>query len=112
MSEVIHLVRMDDYCTRKGIDKVNFIKVDIEGGEFGFLKGAEYVIRNNRKLILVVEMMEENFKEAGYSSKEIFEYLKGLGFTAYLPKSFPFGLKKIESISADYSDNIIFLRGY
>jgi hypothetical protein len=110
--QVIHLLTLDQYCNNNNINKVDVIKVDIEGGEFAFLKGAENIIRDNHKLILVVEMMEENFVAAGYSVKDIFSYLMSKGFKAYLPKSFPFGLKEITSISADYSDNVIFLRGY
>lgn len=112
LKEIIHLMRLDEYCNRNNIDKIDFIKVDIEGGEYGFLKGAEPIIKNSRKLILVVEMMEENFRDAGYTSKQIFDYIIGLGFKAYLPKAFPFGLKQIDSVSPSYSDNIIFLRGY
>jgi FkbM family methyltransferase len=112
LKEIIHLQKADDYCHQNKIEKIDFIKVDIEGGEFAFLKGAEMIIKASRKLILVMEMMEENFIEAGYTTKEIFDYITSLGFKAYLPKPYPFGLKRVKNVSPSYSDNIVFLRGY
>lgn len=111
-TEIIHLTKLDSYCNQRNIDKIDLIKVDIEGGEYAFLKGGESIIKNSKKLIMVVEMMEENFVNAGYTSEEIFDYIINLGFKAYLPKSFPFGLKNVKSLPVEYSDNIIFLRGY
>jgi FkbM family methyltransferase len=111
-SEKINLIPFDDYYSLNRIGKIDVIKVDIEGGELGFLKGAEKAIAENFRLIVVLEMMDEHFRAAGYSAGHLFDYMRNLGFTAYLPKPFPFGMVKVKGMPKNHFDNIIFLRGY
>lgn len=33
------MLRLDDFCAREGIDSVSLLKLDVEGGELGVLKG-------------------------------------------------------------------------
>lgn len=106
----IELKKFDEYYNDNNLKKINVIKVDIEGSELDFLKGAEYAIKQNKKLVVIIEMMQENFVKAGYKSQDITEFLFSRGFKAYLPKPFPYRLKKIETISETYMDNIFFIR--
>jgi FkbM family methyltransferase len=110
--ETIRVMKFDDFCNVENLENINLLKVDIEGSELPFLMGAEYALKQNQKLAMAVEMMDENCVSIGYTISELFQYIIGLGFKAYLPRPFPFGLKQVNSISRDYRDNIIFLRGY
>ncbi len=47
-SESIELVSVDDYCRQKGIDRIDLLKLDIEGNEYEALRGAEGMIRDGR----------------------------------------------------------------
>jgi FkbM family methyltransferase len=105
----IELKTFDEYYIQH-LSKIDIIKVDIEGGEKFFLEGATEAINRNKKLVMIVEMMNDHFLKAGYTSTELFKHIRNLGFDAYLPS--PFRLKKILEIPKDYMDNIIFLRGY
>ena len=102
---------LDDYCAEQGISGVQVIKVDIEGAELDFLKGASQTLAASPKLVMMMEIVEENCKRAGYTGAELFRYVKEAGFKAYIPKGWPFGLKPIEELPAHYHDNIIFLKG-
>jgi len=106
----INVTTLDKYCTEKGIDNVDIIKVDIEGAELDFLKGSASIINKSKNVIIIMEIVEENCLSAGYTSKDLFEYVVNLGFDAYLPKSWPFGMKKIETLPEHYHDNIIFIK--
>jgi FkbM family methyltransferase len=110
--ESIRLIPFDEYYFSNHIGQIDVIKADIEGGEMKFLLGAEKAIKKNCKLIIVLEMMDEHFRAAGYSSGELFTYMRRLGFEAYLPKPFPFGLTHTTRLPAAYFDNLVFLRGY
>ena len=44
----VPLVTVDAYCRDEGVDRVDFIKMDIEGGELPALRGAERTIREHR----------------------------------------------------------------
>ena len=41
----VEVVRLDDFITQKRIDRIDFMKMDLEGGEFEALKGATDCIR-------------------------------------------------------------------
>lgn len=50
------MITLDDYLQEHRIDQVNFVKVDIEGAEMMFLKGAEKLHRQTAPPILLMEM--------------------------------------------------------
>jgi FkbM family methyltransferase len=47
--EKIEISTIDNYCTKSNIDRIHFLKLDIEGHELKALKGAEHML-NNRKI--------------------------------------------------------------
>lgn len=47
------LATLDAFCTAKGIERVGFIKVDVEGHEYEVLEGATGVIRASRPILFV-----------------------------------------------------------
>ncbi|MBL4652633.1 MAG: FkbM family methyltransferase [Flavobacteriales bacterium] len=106
----IKVKTLDQYCEEKNIKNVDLIKVDIEGAEFDFLKGAKKIIDNSNELIIIMEIVEDNCIAAGYTAKEIYQYVINLGFKAYLPKSWPFGLRRVDELPDNYHDNIVFIK--
>ena len=46
--QVRDMLTIDEFCVRHSIDKVDFIKADVEGGEVGLVHGAEKIIRKYR----------------------------------------------------------------
>ena len=51
--ENIPTIRIDDFMGRQGIEKMDFIKMDIEGSELAALKGAEETIRKHRPKLAI-----------------------------------------------------------
>ena len=43
--EVVRLVALDEYCAGRGITKIDFMKVDVEGHEMEVLKGARRMLQ-------------------------------------------------------------------
>lgn len=58
---------------------VGLIKIDVEGGEAGVIKGALRIIRKYRPL-LAVEMIADHLKNGGTTREEIFAYLAEVGY--------------------------------
>lgn len=59
--EKVQMLTLDEFCSQHAIDKVDFIKVDVEGGEVGLVYGAEKTIRTFRpKLAIAVYHAPEN----------------------------------------------------
>jgi FkbM family methyltransferase len=56
-SQSVEAVTLDEYVQEKGIAKVDFLKIDVEGAEASVLEGATNVL-NRDKPILLIEMHE------------------------------------------------------
>lgn len=110
--ELIQLVPLDEYCEEKKILSADFIKIDIEGAEMECIKGAKELFSRSKKMGMVLEIMEDNCRKAGYTGEELFNKVIEMGFKAYIPKPWPFKLKPIDRLPENYLDNIVFLKGY
>ncbi|MBL4624214.1 MAG: FkbM family methyltransferase [Flavobacteriales bacterium] len=106
----IQTIKLDDYCKENKIDSIDVLKVDIEGAELDFFKGAREIISQSKTCIIIAEIVEENCIRAGYSASELYDFIIQLGFDAYLPKPFPFPLKRTMSMPPNYHDNLIFIK--
>jgi len=53
--ETIILRSLDDYCTANNIDKINFLKIDVEGNEFEVLVGAKRMLLENKINLIQLE---------------------------------------------------------
>lgn len=71
--------RLDDIAAEFPLADVDFIKCDIEGGEFGFLRGSESVLRRDRPTILL-EMLRKWAAAFAYHPNDIIEWMKPLGY--------------------------------
>jgi FkbM family methyltransferase len=76
---VVRLRKFDDVAVEAGLQRLDFLKVDVEGAEWMVLKGAEECIRRFRPVI-VAESSAGNFERAGYAPKDLYQYLESLGY--------------------------------
>ena len=74
--EEIETIRLDD-CFK---DKVDFIKMDIEGAEGLALEGMKETIKNSPNLKMVIEYQPEMLEKAGTDPREFLDTLKSFGF--------------------------------
>lgn len=68
-TETVTVVRLDDFFQEQNIQKVDFIKMDIEGAEPNALKGLEKIISECRPIILFENsntMTTEQLSKMGY----------------------------------------------
>lgn len=110
LSSEIDLITLDQFVKDNKINKIDLIKVDVEGGELRFLSGARESI-NHFKPVIIMECDWENSFSSGYDVSELFLFLKQLNYNAYIPKSWPFGLVRVDYIPRKFTDNIFFIYG-
>lgn len=67
-------VTLDRYAQERGIGRIDFVKIDVEGKEFAVLAGAEQVLRRDRPKLLV-ELLE---KPAPFHDRIVDDYRKSL----------------------------------
>jgi FkbM family methyltransferase len=63
----IECKRLDDVLADQGIDRVDLIKIDVEGAEHLCLKGAERLLSDSSKPIILMECDETLSRRFGYS---------------------------------------------
>jgi FkbM family methyltransferase len=78
----IRSTRLDDYF--KPGERVDLIKMDIQGFELHALRGAERVLTENPKVKLLLEFWPYGLRHAGASAEELLSFLRARGFTTYL----------------------------
>ena len=64
------------------LDRLDFIKADIEGWELALLRGGEKTLRRFRP-VLVIELLGQQLARAGDSIDDAFALLSELGYTAF-----------------------------
>jgi FkbM family methyltransferase len=75
------IITLDSYVEQHKIKKVDFIKCDIEGGEYLVLEGGMKTLKKFKpKLMLEITSAIEGF---GHKREEIFRLLNTLGYSAY-----------------------------
>ncbi len=61
-------------------EKIDVIKIDVDGGEIGVLMGAKQLMSNNPNIKVFTEIWAEGLKGAGYSCEDYLKVLADCGF--------------------------------
>ncbi len=77
--DYVTMTTLDSTLSELTIDRIDLLKIDIEGGELPCLKGAEQLLRRCHPMI-IVEVQGFSAKKAGWSVDELFSYLEGFGY--------------------------------
>jgi len=76
----VKLSTLDLFCAENGIEKLDFIKIDVEGHEWSVLKGAKATLEKFRPLCLV-EIEQRH--HIGVPISEITSWIEKLGYGVY-----------------------------
>ena len=91
------VVKLDDFKPVQTLQKLNFIKIDVEGAELPSLRGAENILRKH-KPILFIEGCKAWMKSFHYTPMEMDTFLTSLGYTNFkVVDKTTFNIKSIES---------------
>ncbi len=75
----IQVITLDSYVTENKIDKIDLIKIDVEGFEYNVLKGSKTVIDTFHPTFFI-ELDNDNLLEQGSSAKHLIELLVDSGY--------------------------------
>jgi FkbM family methyltransferase len=84
--EVNNLI-LDDYIHTRFIDKINLLKIDVEGWEVHALRGAMNSLTSGIVDAVYIEASTENLSRAGFSVEDCFSLLKDAGFHLFFFRS-------------------------
>jgi FkbM family methyltransferase len=78
----VAMVALDDYF--KPAERVDLLKLDIQGYELHALQGAKRIIKENPDIKLLLEFWPYGLKQAGANWAELIEMLEGFGMNIML----------------------------
>jgi len=84
----VQLLPLDQYVAQNNIQRIDAIKIDVEGAELRVFKGAAESIKRFKPRFIVYECVDEIAKDFGTSVAEINDYVVSLGYDLYRWGSF------------------------
>ena len=103
--ETVNILTLDEVVATHRIDRVDFIKADIEGWELRMLVGAQSTLVRDRPS-LMIEVDDSHLVRAGDTTREVFEHLFGLGYRGYKLSA---DLQKFERVPAPEDGDFFFI---
>ena len=100
--------RIDDVLDTLGISRVDFIKLDVEGGELAALQGATRLLKGASRPAILVEVQDLRTRPWGYHAREIVQHLVSLDYLWFVlgPGS---GLQPLPPDLETYDANLVAL---
>jgi FkbM family methyltransferase len=94
----VPMVALDDYF--KAGERVDLLKLDIQGYELHALKGAKRILNENPDIKLLLEFWPDGLKQAGVNWNELIEMLKGFAMNIMFVRAdglTPFEARKVRT---------------
>lgn len=81
VEEEVLVTTLDIHCNENKIPRVDIIKMDVEGEDYNFLKGASRVIDKNDDIIIIAELHHSG--RYGDQKDDIYEFITSRNFKMY-----------------------------
>jgi FkbM family methyltransferase len=79
----IEAVTLDHYLQKQGIQRVDFLKMDIEGWEPVAFQGATESLKNGSLPVIFVELSTVPLAEQGFTAEDLVRPLREAGYRLY-----------------------------
>ena len=109
------VVTLDSYMEENAVGDVDFVKVDIEGAEMMFLKGAGKLFAQKTPPIWLMEMALQQTKNFGYLPNDLIDFLRERAdYDFYIVDEHKTRLVKIDGFDENHvgANVICFPRGF
>jgi FkbM family methyltransferase len=74
---------LDEYISKKGIEHISFMKMDVEGWELHALAGARESLSAGKVRAAFIEVAPEALRRAGAHADKLLQFLREMGFDLY-----------------------------
>jgi FkbM family methyltransferase len=78
---------LDDYLEQHAISMVDLIKVDVEGGELDFFKGARKLLAQANSPVILCELEDIRSRTWGHTAKQTADFVRSFGYRWFRPLS-------------------------
>jgi FkbM family methyltransferase len=80
---MVKTIRMDDFVRHEALKRIDLIKVDIQGGEIDFIKGALHTL-SELEPDIVIEVSPSDLACLGKKPEDLIRLLEDIGYKCYL----------------------------
>ena len=103
------LVKLDSYCSGRGVPRIDVLKVDVEGAEPAVLRGATALLADpgRRPRLIMLELFEPMLRQFGCTIRDVEELMRSYGY-----RPFVFVKSQLVPFSESHHDrfyNVLFL---
>lgn len=84
-TRVVPVTTLDTFVRERRLDRLDLVKVDIEGSELRFLRGAQYSLQRFRPA-MVIELNPNALAKFDATPQMVVDALEGLGYAMYRSK--------------------------
>jgi FkbM family methyltransferase len=74
------VIRLDEYLRDQMVERIDFLKCDVEGSELAVLKGCGQFLYSSEAPIILVEVNEDTSRAFGFVKDDIWRYLSEVGY--------------------------------
>ena len=92
----VAVVSLDHYCQKHEIERIDLMKMDIEGGEYDALVGAQQLLQKQAINCIILELIDWAAERSGYSTYAIKRLLADFGY-----QLFRFGSRELMAVAAE-----------
>ena len=82
IAQPVSMTTLDDFVRQRGITRMDFIKIDIEGGEMDFFKGAVDTLKSFAPAVYT-EINRDALKRFSYKPCDVYEFMATLSYKPY-----------------------------
>lgn len=82
-SSRVKTVQLDSFCREHNVEKIDYLKVDVEGAEIFVLKGAQELLQNKKIGYLQFEISQKMLEGLKTKAKEVFTLLNKFGYECH-----------------------------
>lgn len=98
----VPMTTLDAYLDERKVENIDFIKIDVEGAELMFLRGAIKIFEQKVPPFIIAEMALGTTKGFGYLPNDLIEFIRRhAAYDFYALDEVSFTLEKIEGFAPD-----------
>ncbi|HUU59089.1 MAG TPA: FkbM family methyltransferase, partial [Phycisphaerae bacterium] len=101
--KAVETTTLDSFTAERGIKRVDFIKMDVQGAEYKILQGSRSVLSRFAP-VLVVEVSPKDLECSGHTSRDLCELIASYGYRLFKLRRNGVGRAiPVNRISADFA---------
>lgn len=81
-NHIVDVIVLDEWVKNKAIEKIDLVKIDVEGFEMNVLKGGYETIKKYHP-VLFIELDDDNLKQQNSSAQELISLLEELDYSVF-----------------------------